>query len=61
MKVTVIRIIIGALGIIRKGLVKGLEDLKIRGRVETISTIALRSVRIMRRWLKTYCHSNSSE
>ena len=36
MKVTVIPIVIGVLGTVTKGLVKGLEDLEIRGRVETI-------------------------
>ena len=41
MKVTVILIVIGTLGTISKGLVKGLEDLAIRGRVETTQTTAL--------------------
>ena len=42
-------IIIGALGIVTKGLVKGLKDLEIRGRTETIQTTALlRSARILR-------------
>ena len=41
MKVTVIPIVVGALGTISKGLVKGLEDLKIRGQVENIQTRAL--------------------
>ena len=36
MKVTVIPIEIGALGTVIKGLVQGLEDLEIRGQVETI-------------------------
>ena len=40
MKVAVIPIVIGALGTVTKGLLKGLEDLEIRGRVETIQTIA---------------------
>ena len=40
MKVTVIPILIGTLGIIPKGLVKGLEDLEIGGQVETIQTTA---------------------
>ena len=54
MKVTVIPIIIGALDTVTKGLVQGLEDLEIRGRVETIQTTALlRSVRILRRVLET--------
>ena len=34
MKVTVIPIVVGALGTIPKRLVKGLEDLEIRGRVK---------------------------
>ena len=40
MKVIVIPIVISALGTIPKELVKGLEDLKIRGQVETIQTTA---------------------
>ena len=47
--VTAIRIVIGALGTVTKGLVQGQEDLEIRGRVETIQTTALlRSARILR-------------
>ena len=54
MKVTVVSIIIGALGTIPKGLVKGLKDLEIRGRAKTIQTTALlRSPRILRRPLET--------
>ena len=55
MKVTVISIVSGALGTVTKGLlVQGLEDLKIRGRVETIHTLALlKSARILRRVLET--------
>ena len=53
-KVMVIPIVIGALGTIPKGLMKGLEDLEIRGRVEDIQTTALlRSARIQRRVLET--------
>ena len=53
-KVTVIRIVIGALSIVTKELVQGLEDLEIRGRVEAIQTTALlRSARILRRVQKT--------
>ena len=37
-KVTVIPIVTGALGTMLKGLVKGLEDLEIRQRAETIQT-----------------------
>ena len=52
---TVIPVIpIGALGTILKGLVQGLEELGIRGQVETIQTTELlRSARILRRVLKT--------
>ena len=54
MKVIVIIIIIGALDTITKGLVQGLEDLEIRGRVETSHTTALLSLaRILRRVLET--------
>ena len=64
MKVTVIPIVISALGTVAKGLVQGLEDLKIRVRVETIQSIVLlRSAGIPRRFLETWrdCHLNSSE
>ena len=54
MKVTVIPIVIGALGTVTEGLVQGLEDLEIRGRVENIQTTTLlRSARIPRRVLET--------
>ena len=36
MKVTIVPIVIGALGTITKGLLKGQEDLEVGGRVETI-------------------------
>ena len=36
MKVTIVPIVIDALGTITKGLLKGLEDLEVDGRVETI-------------------------
>ena len=55
MKVTIVPIVIGALGTITKGLFKGLEDLEVGGRVETIQTIALlRTARILRRVLETW-------
>ena len=51
---TVIPIVVGTLGTIPKGLVKGLKDLEIRGQVEVIPTTALaRSLRILRRVLET--------
>ena len=54
MKVTVLPIVIGALGKIPKGMIKGLQDLEIRGQMETIQTTALlRSARILRRVLET--------
>ena len=54
MNVTVILIVIHVLGTVTKGLVQGLEDLEIRGRVETIqATTFLRSDRILRRVLET--------
>ena len=50
MKVMVILIVNGVLGTVTKGLVQGLEDLEIRGRVENIQTTALlRSARILRK------------
>ena len=36
MKVTVLPVVTGALGTVTKGLVKGLEDLEMRGRVDAI-------------------------
>ena len=49
MKVTIVPIVIGALGTITKGLLKGLEDLKVGGWVETIQmTALLRTARILR-------------
>ena len=54
MKVTGIRIVIGSLGTVNKGLVEGPENLEIRGRVETIkSTALLRLTRILRSVLET--------
>ena len=54
MELTVISIVIGATGTVTKGLVQGLENLEIRGQVETIQTTALlRSARILRRVLET--------
>ena len=54
MKVMIVPIEIGALGTITKGLFKGLEDLEVGGRVETIQTTELfRTARILRRVLET--------
>ena len=41
MQVAIIPIVIGAFGTVTKGLLKGLEDLEIGGRAETIQTTAL--------------------
>ena len=49
MKVTVIPVVIGKLGTIHTGLIKGVENLEIRGQVKTILT-----VRILRRVLETW-------
>ena len=55
MKVTITPIVIGALGTITKGLLKGLEDLEVGGRVETTQTTALlKTARILRRVLETW-------
>ena len=55
MKVTIVPIVIGALGTVTKGLLKGLDDLGIGRRVETIQTTALpRTARILRRVLETW-------
>ena len=54
MKVTIIPIVISGLSTVTKGLVQGLEDLEITGRVETIQiTALLRSARILKRVLET--------
>ena len=53
-KVTIIPIVSGAFGTGTKELLKGLEDLEIRGRVETLqATKLLRMARILRRVLET--------
>ena len=52
MKVTLIPMVVYALGTIPIVLVKGLKDLKIRGQVDTIPTTALlRSASVLRRVL----------
>ena len=55
MKETIVPIVIGAFGTITKGLLKGLEDLEVGGRVGTIQmTALLRTARILRRVLETW-------
>ena len=59
---TIVSIVIGAFGTVTKRLLKGLEDLEVGGRVETIQmTALLKTARILRRVLETCCHSNSGE
>ena len=54
MEVTIIPIVISAFGTVTKGLLKGLEDLEVGGRVETIQTTVLwKTARILRRVLET--------
>ena len=53
MKVTIVPIVIGAFSTVTKELLKGLEDLEVGGRVETIQmTTLLGTARILRRILK---------
>ena len=55
MQVTIILLVIGTFGTVTKGLLKGLEDLEVGGRVEAIKTTALlRTARILRRVLETW-------
>ena len=55
MKVTGIQIVTDAVETIRKGLIKGLENLEIRVQVETVQTIALLgSARILREVLESW-------
>ena len=54
-KATIIPIVIGVFGTITKGLLKGLEDLEVGGRMETMQTTALlKMTRIVRRVLETW-------
>ena len=65
MKVTIISIGISVFGTVTKGLLKGVEDLEVGRRVETIeTTVLLRTARILRIVQETWedcCHSDSSE
>ena len=55
MKVTIVPVVIGALGTITKGLLKSLGDMEVGGRVETIQTKALlRTAKFLRRVLETW-------
>ena len=62
MKVMVIPIVTDVLSTVTKGLVQGLEDLKIKGRIKPIQTTALsRLARILRKVQETCYRSDSSE
>ena len=50
---TFIPTVIDAFGTVTEGLLKGLEDLEIRGRVENIQATALRCARKLGRVLET--------
>ena len=53
--VTIIPFVIGAFGTVTKWLLKGLDDLEVGGRVETIQTTALlRMARILGRVQETW-------
>ena len=55
MKVSIVPIVIGAFGTVTEGLLKGLDDLEVVGRVETIQTTALlKTARILRRVMETW-------
>ena len=55
MKVTIIPIVFGAFCTVTKGLLKGLDDLEVGGREETIqTTVLLWTARILRRVLETW-------
>ena len=54
MEVRIISVMNGVFGTVTKELLKGLEDLEVGGRVETIETTTLlRTARILRRVLET--------
>ena len=53
--IIMIIIVIGAFGTVTKGLLKGLDDFEVGGRVETTQTTALlRTARILSRVLETW-------
>ena len=55
MKVTIVPVVIDVFGPVTKGLLKGLEDFEVSGRVETIQTTALlKTARMLRRVLETW-------
>ncbi len=63
MKVTIISIVIGAFVTVNKGNLKGLKDLEVGGRVETIQgTVLLKTARIISNTLvcRFYLHYGST-
>ena len=53
--VTIIPIVNGSFGTVNKGLLNGLEDMEVGGRMETIqTTVLLRTDRILRKVLETW-------
>ena len=54
MKVTMIPVVVGALGTVSKGLERGLEELEIRGRIETIQTTPYSSIDTTAAWKKLW-------
>ena len=55
MRVPIVPIVVGAFLTVTKRLLKGLEDLEVGGRVETIQTTALlKTARILRPVLETW-------
>ena len=55
MKVTIIAILVLAFGTVTKALLKGLEELEVGRRVETIQArVLLKTARILRRVLETW-------
>ena len=61
MKVTIIPIVTDDLGTVTKGLVQGLENLEITGRVEAVQTYEDQPEYWEESWgLEETCHSNSS-
>ena len=54
MEVTIVPIVIGAFGPITKGLLKGLEDLEVGRRVETIQKTALLKLAVTQTSVKNH-------
>ena len=60
--VSVLSIVVGALRMVSKRLEKRLAEPEIRRSIETIQiTTLLKSARILRRFLETWCYSDFSE